>query len=446
MKTLKSAAIFLLICFCNVGNAADYLVMDDEVETFLTDIVGKIKDAMHFQRDIKVYISSDQSINAAAIETGDIVVNAGALVQIKNYEELIAILAHEVGHIEGQHIPTLLAHRTDFARAGLVTALLGAITSVCAGSTAPLIAGVMGGTSISTSMALGKMRQNENIADTKAAEAIKRLKWPVLSGFVSIHEKFASRTVSYNKYFSTHPPSEDRISKFRKYYAAEKGRSAPKDVVKLMERYKQTFEIARYKMQALTMPLEQLYGFCKSPKTPLEKYARAIALYRLDKYREAVELINQLIAAGNGDRAYYAEIKCMSLINLKRCEEAANIARDILKGDRNTNTHRDLAIIYAAAVVAGNLKAHLQSAAKALRKVLVLHENDVTALNTLGKIYSMSGDQQKASLCAAEVAMQMGDTQTAKIHAQKAVIGSDAPTRRRAQDILDTAGEEEAEE
>jgi predicted Zn-dependent protease len=393
-----------------------------------------------------VYISSEQAINAAAIETGDIVVNAGALIQLKNYEELIAILAHEVGHIEGQHIPTLLAHRTDFARAGLVTALLGAVTSICTGNTAPLIAGVMGGTSVGTSMALGKMRQNENIADTKAAEAIKRLKWSVFGGFVSIHEKFASHVVSYNKYFSTHPPSEERISKFRKYYAAEKGRSAPKDVTKLMERYKQMFEIARHKMQALTMPLEQLYGFCKSPKTIPEKYARAIALYRLGKYDGAIDLINQLNVIGDGDKAYYAEIKCMSLINLKRCFEAANIARDILKNDRNTRTHRDLAIIYAAAVVAGNLTAHLQNAAKILRKVLVIHKNDITALNTLGKIYSLSGNQQKASLCAAEVALQMGNTPTAKIHAQKATTGSDASTRRRAQDILDTTEEKEPED
>ncbi len=439
MKIFKIVIFFI---FSYSLHAEDYILMDDETESFLTEIVNKIKDALHFERDVKIYISSDQTINAVALGSGDILVNSGAIIQSKNYEELIAILAHEVGHIEGLHISTYMANRADFMKAGLVTTLIGAIASVCARDASPLLVGVIGGQSIGSGMALTKLRQKENIADTKAAEAIKKLNWPVFDGFVSIHEKFASGAVIYNKYLSTHPQSEDRISKFREYLNESKSKEVSESIVNLMKKYEKQFEIIKHKLKALTFHTELLQDLYKNPQTQSEKYARAIALYRLNKYQESINLIDKLISENEENKAYYSEIKCMCLINLKKCNDAAELAWDVLKEDRKTEVHRDLGIIYAVAVIEGDLKKRVSCAIKTLKKILVIYRRDFSALNTLGKLYTISNDFEKASLCAAEAALRMEDTAAAKIHAHKAISSADPATRRKAQDILSSLDDE----
>ena len=166
--------ILALCCFASVSFAEDYIVMDDETETFLCEIVNAIKSGMGYESEIKVYISTDQTLNASAIQSGDIVVNAGAIIQSSNYKELIAILAHEVGHIDGRHIQLLMSHMKDFIKAGLVPALIGGAISAIAGNAAPLMAGVLGGQSISQGMTLGKMRQKEEISGASRPFVRKR--------------------------------------------------------------------------------------------------------------------------------------------------------------------------------------------------------------------------------------------------------------------------------
>ena len=194
-KIFHILALFFVV---SVSSAEDYIIMDDETETFLCEIVNSIKRGMGYESEIKVYISTDQTLNAAAIQSGDIVVNAGAIIQSANYKELIAILAHEVGHIEGRHIPLLMSHMKDFMKAGLVPALIGGAVAAIAGNPAPLMFGVLGGQSISQGMALGKMRQKEEIADTKAADALKKLGWYLFDGCLDMHKKLASKSFVYN--------------------------------------------------------------------------------------------------------------------------------------------------------------------------------------------------------------------------------------------------------
>jgi predicted Zn-dependent protease len=185
-KTIVLRFIIVSV-LCALFNVRSSILMDDETENFLKEIVCKIRDALNYPDEINVYVLDDQELNAAATQNGEVVVNVGAILQCKNVKEMIAILAHEVAHVEGRHIITFLSNRGNFMKGGLVATLIGAMASICAGSPGPLIAGVTGGSAVGNQMALAALRRRENMADTKAAEAVKRLKWPVLGGFVSLH-------------------------------------------------------------------------------------------------------------------------------------------------------------------------------------------------------------------------------------------------------------------
>lgn len=427
--------VFLFFCFSL--KAEEGFLMDDESESFLCEIVDQLKNALNYPVHIKIYISTDQSLNASATQDGSIVINAGAITQCANSKELIAILAHEIGHIQGAHIATYLADRKDFLKAGLVPALIGVIAGACAQSGAPIIAGMLGGQSLETGMALSKLRQKESIADTKSIQAVEKLGWwPVFDGFVSIHQKLSSNSAVFNKYLSTHPQSSERIAKFQKYKDVS-SKSISQKTADLLQDYETRFQTIKMKIRALTISTGLFESFYKNPKNQNEKYARAIILYRLNKFQDAVKLIDQLLESSSSN-PYYTEIKAMSLINLKRCSEAAGICWKILKSDRNTTVHRDLGIIYGDAVFEGKLTSHTKQAIKILKKILVKNEDDLSTLNLLGNLYTFSGEDCSAALYAAKSAYIFGDTKMAKIHAKKAVKSSNQIIQRQAQDIIDS--------
>jgi predicted Zn-dependent protease len=436
---VKFLFIFLSLSFSvNSGHFDDYILMDDESESFLKEIIDKLKDSMKYPGNINIYISSSQILNASANQNGNIIINAGAILQCKDVKELIAILAHETGHIAGSHIETFLSTRDEFMKAGLVTALIGAFASILANDTGPLIAGVAGSQSIASGMALSKLRQKENIADTKAAQAIQSLNWPIFEGFVSIHQKLLSAAGIYDTYLSTHPQSQDRISKFKEYYENEKKQTFSVETTALIQKFQKNFETVQHKIKALILSPESIVKLYSHPKNVNEKYAKAIALYRQHKYTEAINIIDELIIPSDEetDLAYYTEIKAMCLINLKKCQEAADICWNILKNEKKMKIHRDLGIIYADAIIEGNLTRHTQNAIKVLKKVLITHENDISVLNMKGKLYSIIGKNEEASLYAAEVAILIGDNKTAIIHAKKASNSTNKIVKQKEIDII----------
>ncbi|MDR2667205.1 MAG: M48 family metalloprotease [Holosporales bacterium] len=440
-KLIFKFVVFLALCpFIGVHGS---VLVDDETEVFLKEIVYKIKDVLNYQSEINVYVLDNQELNAAATQNGDIVVNVGAILQCKNVKEMIAILAHEVAHVEGRHIVTFLSNQSNFIRGGLVTTLIGAIASVCAGSPAPFIAGVAGGSAIGNQMALAALRRRENMADTNAAKAIKLLKWPVLEGFVSLHKNLLSNSGMYNMYLSTHPQSKDRVSKFEKYFAEEKKQKPDRAAIDLIDKYDKLFSRVQHKLRALLSQIEDARKIYANPKDTNELYAKAIVLHRAGQYQKAIATINKLLESSDDNEAtaYYNEIKTMSLINTKKCVEAADIASKTLSKCKKICNHRDLAIIYACAVVEGRVMPHCEKAIKILKKVSIFYKHDLSVWHMLGELYTMVNKHWNASLCAAESAFLIEDLKGTIFHAEKARSANDMVVKRRAADLIATAKE-----
>jgi predicted Zn-dependent protease len=412
--------------------------MDDETESLLMEIVVMIKEALEYHIDINVYILYNQSLNAAATQSGDIVVNAGVFLQCDDVYELIAILAHEVGHIAGAHIATFIAGQGDRARHGLVATLIGAAAAIAAGNPAPLIAGTAGGSSIMMGTTFRELRKRENIADTKAAQAIIALGWEmVFPGCVSLHEKLSRNSGGiYNVYLSTHPLPQDRIDKYKKYTRDSEGKTWTQKVQSLMARFQRKFAILKHKIRALVLPVDTLSAMYARAEDFGERYAKAITFYRAHKYESASTTIDGLVEkADQADVGYLMEIKAMSLACMKKLAVAASTCWTILVDDKPTKVHRDLGLIYAHAVVEGKLKNHASQAIKVLSRINAVKGDDVSVISELGALHFMSGDTDKASLCAAKVSSLLGDPKTAIFHAEKAAKSTNEVVKRNAKDI-----------
>lgn len=180
---------------------------------------------------IRLKIIHDQSPNAFAIGRRTICVTVG-LLNLSD-EEIMAVLAHEVGHIAYQHstIQLLIGGGNLFISGCLlilkmicwiITAFCGLITGI---ATRSFFAGILAtlATSISSGMIwlwtkfcmlflMWSMRQNEFIADEYA---YKLGYGAILASVLDRHMCFAPSNGLLKALYSTHPHSDDRIARLQ---------------------------------------------------------------------------------------------------------------------------------------------------------------------------------------------------------------------------------------
>lgn len=83
------------------------LIYDDPfLESYLYSIVTKIlptRRADGFPYDLKIILVKDETMNACVYPNGVMLVNTGLLSELHTEDELVAVLAHEIGHFVANH-------------------------------------------------------------------------------------------------------------------------------------------------------------------------------------------------------------------------------------------------------------------------------------------------------------------------------------------------------
>lgn len=148
-----------------------------------------------------VFRDSDIGANALALPNGTIVVTDDLVKLAKNDNELLAVLAHELGHVEARH-----GLRSALSAAGLgimVSALTGDVESTI--SAVPTIF-----------LQLSYSREFEREADKFAYDMMKKRQIP-LHHFADILQSLANQhdaSPEANDYQQTHPNVQERIQPF----------------------------------------------------------------------------------------------------------------------------------------------------------------------------------------------------------------------------------------
>lgn len=79
------------------------LITDKEINVRLKSLVTPMFSKAQRKLDWKVYIVSSKVMNACTIGAGINILNAGLIVNCKNWYELASVIAHEIGHNEYRH-------------------------------------------------------------------------------------------------------------------------------------------------------------------------------------------------------------------------------------------------------------------------------------------------------------------------------------------------------
>ena len=98
----KLYIIVLFFFFCNSINSSE--ILDFETEIFIDKIIDKIKEENEIKKDIKFKIIASNNINAFVDQNNVIYITSGLIENCLDYVALLAVVAHEIGHIDNNHI------------------------------------------------------------------------------------------------------------------------------------------------------------------------------------------------------------------------------------------------------------------------------------------------------------------------------------------------------
>lgn len=91
--------------FENLTHDPQYKVVGNKyTDSCLYIISERLTDSLDSEYDYSIYIFNNNMINAFALPGGNIMVSTGLIGQSEKAEELAAILAHEMAHIEKKHL------------------------------------------------------------------------------------------------------------------------------------------------------------------------------------------------------------------------------------------------------------------------------------------------------------------------------------------------------
>lgn len=171
------------------------VVTEGRAHAALTEIGERLAKDGRF--DYEWYLVDDPQVNAAALPGGYIIVNIGLVDAAQSADELAAVLAHEVQHVEQRHALQNLLHQLGWAT--LLTVALGDVSAVTS-----VILLQLGNTTFS--------RELEAQADLGGVHAMTAAGIPP-EAMASFFKDLRKRTGGGGMVFlSTHPSTDDRIA------------------------------------------------------------------------------------------------------------------------------------------------------------------------------------------------------------------------------------------
>ncbi|WP_422396576.1 M48 family metalloprotease [Sphingomonas suaedae] len=436
MKRLISLfALLLLLCVTSPAYAQSIL-RDAESEALLADMSRDLIRAANLSpANVRIVVISDPSINAFVAGGQAVYLHSGLIDAAGSANEVQGVIAHELGHITGGHVP-LQGRMAQGATGITILSLLLGAAAMAAGSAEAGVGLMQLGQRAALGNFLAFSRAQEATTD---AAGVKFLSGAGITGkgmlafFKRLQQqeyRWGLKRGSETSYVMSHPMSGERISTLTADLQADPAWNKPSDP---------DIEARFQRVQA------KLRGYVAEPKDTLRRYpasdtsipahyARAYA-YHLGGYpKEAAGEAMALVKA-EPKNPYFLELKGQILLESGKPKEALVPLRE---ATTLTNYQPLIATTFGHALLATEDRAHLEEAERVLRQAVARDKENPFAWYQLGMLYERKGDTARAALATAERASMMGDYGRAIPSGQAAMAGlpQGSPDWIRAQDIV----------
>ncbi|MEO0636165.1 MAG: M48 family metalloprotease [Pseudomonadota bacterium] len=415
--------VFATVLPASAGRVA--LVRDAQTEALIRAYARPILQAAVLRNGaVEILLINDRSFNAFV--TGRrMFINTGAIMGAQTPNEIIGVIAHEVGHIQGGH-QNRLRDRIERAQvmsvvAGLVGAGI-AVGSIAAGSSDGARAGMgvaAGGQTAALRALLSYRRSEERAADIAALRLLNATGQSGV-GLLETFRRFQS-TLSLtggqrDKYKRSHPLPRDR------FLALEQDvLNSPHYAKRDSQALQLAHDMVRAKLVAYTGTGGDKARFAADFRGTLPGlYHDAISTFLNGSSRTALPMIETAIKRAPRN-AYLHEMKGEILLRSARPREAVSAFRNAVKFDRNNNGF--LRSQLGHALLESGDRASIEAAVKELKRGLSDDPNNPLGFGYLARAHAQLGDTALADLAAAEAARASGNLAQAKQLAKRAQRG-----------------------
>jgi predicted Zn-dependent protease len=389
---------------------------------------------------VRIYLVNDKALNAFVAGGQNLFINTGLLMRSEDAGQVIGVIAHETGHIEGGHLARSHDAIRNATAESILAMVLGAVAGVAAGRPDLGSAVMAGGQNTALRSYLRYSQTQEGSADSAAMRYLDETGQSA-NGLLEFMKTLEGEELlpasRQDPYLRTHPLSRDRILALENFVAKSPNSNAA---------VKAEFEEMHQRMVA------KLYGFLDSPVTTLRRYplsdtsvaaryAQTLAFWRKLDMPAALAHIDALIAEYPSD-PYFHELKGQMLYETGHAAEALHPYETAVRLLPDAPLLR---IGLADVQLALDDPALLDPAIANLRAALFRESNTPSVWRQLGIAYGRKGDEVQSSLALAEEALLIGDKPKARYHAGKAetLLPVGSPGWLQAEDILQAAEKKE---
>ena len=268
--------------------------------------------------DFRIII--DSSYNAFVAGKMAVYLHSGLLLDAKSPEEILGVIAHELGHIRAGHVPRRDEAIRDASNAGTLAALA-AIALAAGGAPSDAVVGVaIGGNDRARRSMLQSFRYDEAVADELGLEYLEKA-GITSAGLEQMMRRLASQRAlpesHQSQYYQTHPDAAQRLAIYQDHAKQTSHRTAPiaEDKRRLMERLVN-------KLRAYCEPAQNIIRHSDDPGEASTQYRNAIAHYRRGDLELAYKLMNGLSEAMPDD-PFYHEFRGDILLSMAKPDAAA---------------------------------------------------------------------------------------------------------------------------
>ncbi|MBO9498284.1 MAG: M48 family metalloprotease [Novosphingobium sp.] len=431
----RFAALFAVLQLAAQPVAAQSILRDAETEKLLQDMMDPLTIAAGMPKgSVQVVLLQDNTLNAFVAGGQRIYVHSGLIEAADTANEVQGVLAHELGHIVGGHVP-LSSEGLEAPTGITIVSLLLGVAAMAAGAGEAGMGILAAGQQAALGKYLAFSRAQEATADAAGVQFLSKAHISG-RGSLSFFRKLLNQEYRYGydqsddaAFARSHPMTSDRINTLEHDYQADPAWSTPDDPV-LQER----FVRAKAKLYGyLATPAETLRAYPTYMTGVPARYARAYAYHKDAQVEKALAETEALVAT-DPDDPYFLELEGQILLESGRPQDAIPPLR---RATEMTNNAPLIATTFGHALIATEKPENYDEAAKVLRAAVGRDRENPFAWYSLGVVYAAQGDLPRAKLASAEQQALSGDMVQALRSAEAAESGlpTGSPDWIRAGDI-----------
>jgi len=413
--------------------AAQSLIRDAEIEATIRGWATPLLRAAGIPpEDVRLHLVRSNELNAFVAGGMRIFIYTGLLQKAETPDQVIGVLAHEIGHIQGGHLARTRGELENASAQAILFAVLGVAAAVASGDgRVGAAVGAFGQTTALKDL-LQYSRTQESAADQAAVRLLDSTGQSArgLTEFLSVlGDQELLLPEQQDPYLRTHPISQERIQALQAHLNNSPHSDQPPD-----DKAMQAHARMRAKLAGFLSPAGQvLRDYPESDTSTPALIARAVAFHRQNRVQDAERAMAVLLDRLPDD-PYINELagqihfeRGNNALALEHYERAMKLAPN----------EPLIAIPYAQALVVAPERENLAKAVTLLERAVRQEPDDGTAWRTLGIAYGRLDRRGDAALALAESEIRFGRADLAFQQASRAqtLLQQGTPPWLRAEDI-----------